>query len=114
MVAVEAMAAATAPIASAHGAFPELVTSGSDGALFPPTEVDALVDVLAEVDDQPDRWDAYGRQARQTYLSRFTPDASTARLLEIYRFAVTHPIDSNQRPVGTTVAFKPSSTGVSR
>ena len=28
MVAVEAMAAGTAPVASAHGAFPELVTPG--------------------------------------------------------------------------------------
>ena len=93
MVAVEAMAAGTAPIASAHGAFPELVTPGSDGALFAPAEVGALIDVLAEVDDQPERWDAYGRQARQTYLSRFTPDTSTTRLLEIYRFAVAHPVD---------------------
>ena len=35
MVAVEAMAAGTAAVASAHGAFPELITHGSDGALFP-------------------------------------------------------------------------------
>jgi glycosyltransferase involved in cell wall biosynthesis len=92
MVAVEAMAAGTASIASSHGAFPELITSGSDGALFPPTEVGALADILAEVDDQPERWAAYGRQARQTYLSRFTAAASTSRLLEIYRYAVAHPV----------------------
>ncbi len=53
MVAVEAMAVGTAPVASAHGAFPELVTHGSDGALFPPTDVDALVDILADIDDNP-------------------------------------------------------------
>ena len=57
MVAVEAMAAGTAAVASAHGAFPELVTHGSDGALFPPTDVDALVDILADIDDHPQRWD---------------------------------------------------------
>ena len=30
--------------------------------------------------------------ARQTYLSRFTEAASTARLLDIYRFAVANPV----------------------
>jgi glycosyltransferase involved in cell wall biosynthesis len=93
MVAVEAMAAGTAAVASAHGAFPELVTHGSDGALFPPTEVDALVDILGDVGDNPQRWDEYGQQARQTYLSRFSPDAGLTRLLEIYRFAMEHPVE---------------------
>ena len=96
MVAVEAMAAGTAAVASAHGAFPELVTHGSDGALFPATEVDALVDILGDVDDNPQRWDGYGQQARQTYLSRFSPDAGLTRLLEIYRFAMEHPVESGR------------------
>lgn len=100
MVAVEAMAVGTAPVASAHGAFPELISPDSDGALFPPTETAALVEVLAEVDDQPDRWDAYGRRALQTYRRRFTPEASTARLLDIYRFAVAHPVDRARGPAG--------------
>ena len=97
MVAVEAMAAGTAPVASAHGAFPELVTHGSDGALFPPTDVDGLVDILAEIEDKPERWAAYGQQARKTYRSRFSPDASMARLLEIYRFAMDHPLERSSR-----------------
>ena len=97
MVAVEAMAAGTAAVASAHGAFPELVTTGSDGALFPPTDVDALVDILADIDDNPQRWDEYGQQGRQTYRSRFSPDAGIARLLEIYRFAVEHPVERSGR-----------------
>ena len=102
MVAVEAMAAGTAPVASAHGAFPELVTHGSDGALFPPTDVDALVDILADIDDNPQRWDEYGQQARQTYRSRFSPDAGIDRLLEIYRFAVEHPIERSDRHTETS------------
>jgi glycosyltransferase involved in cell wall biosynthesis len=92
MVAVEAMAAGTAAIASAHGAFPELITQGTDGALFPPTDIDALVDIFADVDDNPQRWDTYGERGRQTYRSRFSPDAGVDRLLEIYRFAVDHPV----------------------
>jgi glycosyltransferase involved in cell wall biosynthesis len=97
MVAVEAMAAGTAAVASAHGAFPELITAGSDGALFPPTDVNALVEILADIDDNPQRWDQYGQQGRQTYRSRFTPDAGIDRLLEIYRFAVDHPIERPSR-----------------
>jgi glycosyltransferase involved in cell wall biosynthesis len=97
MVAVEALAVGTAPVASAHGAFPELVTDGSDGALFPATDVDALVDILTDVDDNPERWDRYGEQARQTYRSRFNPDAGIERLLEIYRFAVEHPTSQCRR-----------------
>jgi glycosyltransferase involved in cell wall biosynthesis len=92
MVAVEAMAAGTAVVASAHGAFPELVTHGFDGALFPPADVDALVEILGNIDDNPERWDEYGQQGRQTYQSRFSPDVGVARLLDIYRFAVEHPV----------------------
>jgi glycosyltransferase involved in cell wall biosynthesis len=98
MVAVEAMAVGTAPVASAHGAFPELITPGSDGALFSPTDVDGLVDVLADVDDHPRRWDEYGRQARRTYRNRFSPDVGISRLLEIYRFAIQHPLEPSTHP----------------
>lgn len=99
MVAVEAMAAGTAPVASAHGAFPELITPGFDGALFPASDEDALIRVLADVDDHPHRWDEYGAQALQTYRSRFSVDAGLARLLEVYRFAVEHPAPPTSGPV---------------
>jgi len=97
MVAVEAMAAGTPAVASAHGAFPELITPGSDGALFPPTDIDALVKIFADIDDHPAQWDAYGQTARQTYQTRFSQDAGIARLLEIYRFAVDNPIECSRR-----------------
>jgi glycosyltransferase involved in cell wall biosynthesis len=77
------------------------VTPGSDGALFPPTEIDALVDILADVNDHPQRWDEYGQQGGLTYRSRFSQDANVARLLEIYRFALEHPIvHSGRSPLG--------------
>jgi glycosyltransferase involved in cell wall biosynthesis len=98
MVAVEAMAAGTAAVASAHGAFPELVSPGVDGALFPPTDLDALVDIIMDIDDNPRKWDEYGRGGRDTYRSRFSPEVNVDRLLEIYRFAVEHPIE---RPRGS-------------
>jgi glycosyltransferase involved in cell wall biosynthesis len=112
MAAVEAMAVATAPVASAHGAFPELVTNGSDGALFAPTDIDGLVEVLTDIEDNPRRWDRFGRQARQTYLSRFSADAGIDRLLEIYRFAVEHPLEESGRPEDIPGPYGRSSFGV--
>ena len=102
------MAAGTPPIASNHGAFPELITPGSDGSLFPPTDEGALAEILADVDDHPERWAAFGRRGRETYRSRFTVAASTDRLLEIYRFAVGHPIATGRRTAGPA-ELRPSS-----
>jgi glycosyltransferase involved in cell wall biosynthesis len=98
MVAVEAMAAGTAPVASAHGAFPELVTPGADGALFAVSDTQALLEILADIDDHPHRWDEYGANALQTYQRGFTPEVGVARLLEIYRFAAEHPVRAVQDP----------------
>ena len=92
MVAVEAMAQGTAPMAAAHGSFPELITPGRDGELFSPHDRDALVGALAELDDHPGRWDDLGRQAAATYARRFSREASVERLLEIYRFAIATPV----------------------
>jgi glycosyltransferase involved in cell wall biosynthesis len=103
MVAVEAMAVGTPAVAPAHGAFPELVTGGVDGALFRPTDVGGLVDVLADVDDVPARWARYGKQAQQTYWNRFTVEASVVRLLEVYNFALTNPVRSNRPTSNATV-----------
>ena len=112
MVAVEAMAVGTAAVASGHGAFPELVTHGSDGALFPPTDVDALVGVLTDIESNPRRWDSYGQRARQTYASRFSPDAGIDRLLEIYRFAVEHPVEPSDRTGDVAGPYGRSAFGV--
>jgi glycosyltransferase involved in cell wall biosynthesis len=114
MVAVEAMAVGTASVASAHGAFPELVTNGSNGALFPPTDIDGLVEVFTDIDDNPRRWDGYGQQARQTYLSRFSQDAGIDRLLEIYRFAVEHPLQESGQPEDIPGPYGRSPFGVPR
>ena len=57
---------ATAPVASAHGAFPELVTNGSDGALFAPTDIDGLVEVLTDIEIRGAGIDSAGKHARRT------------------------------------------------
>ncbi len=69
MVAVEAMAAGTGVIAAGHGAFPELITAGSDGAVFAPTDVGGLVDLIGSVDDDPARWQQL-RHSRTGHVPR--------------------------------------------
>jgi glycosyltransferase involved in cell wall biosynthesis len=92
LVAVEAMAAGVAPIAAGHGSFTELITPGVDGVLFAPGDPAALAFAIADVEKNPEQYEVYGDQARKTYEERFDPERSVADLLEIYRFAITHPV----------------------
>jgi glycosyltransferase involved in cell wall biosynthesis len=92
LVAIEAMAAGVPPIAAAHGSFTELITPGVDGILFSPGDPAALALAIADVEKNPEQYEAYGDQARKTYEQRFEPQRSLEELLEIYRFAMTHPV----------------------
>jgi len=92
LVAVEAMAAGVPPIAAGHGSFTELITPGIDGVLFTPGDPAALALAVADVEMDPERYEAYGDQARTTYEQRFDPQRSVAELLGIYRFAIAHPV----------------------
>jgi glycosyltransferase involved in cell wall biosynthesis len=100
LVAVEAMAAGTPPIAPAHGSFPELIRHGIDGLLVRPGSPSALAAAFAEVDRNPDDFVALGATARATYLARFTPGTSLDQLLAIYRFAIQHPTSITQTRTG--------------
>jgi glycosyltransferase involved in cell wall biosynthesis len=91
LVAVEAMAAGAPPIAAGHGAFTELITDRVDGVLFPPGDAAALGAAIADVEADPDRYLAYGRQARETYEKHFDPDRNIEQLVEIYRYAIANP-----------------------
>lgn len=91
LVAVEAMAAGAPPIAAGHGAFTELITHGTDGVLFPPGDAAALGAAIADVAADPDRYLAYGAQARETYQKHFDPDRNIGQLVEIYRYAIANP-----------------------
>jgi glycosyltransferase involved in cell wall biosynthesis len=91
LVAVEAMAAGTAPIAAAHGSFPELITPDVDGVLFTPGDPESLALAITDADTHPERYETLGEQARKTYEARFDPSANLDQLLDIYRFAIAHP-----------------------
>ena len=91
LVVVEAMAAGTPPIAAAHGSFAELITHGVDGALFEPGSPPALASAIAHVAANPETYETYGNQARETYEQKFNPEHSLKYLLEIYSFAIANP-----------------------
>jgi len=91
LVVVEAMAAGTAPVAPAHGPFPELITNRVDGVLFEPGNSDSLADVLKDIDSDPGRYEHYGKIARLAYEQRFDPDENARQLVGIYRFALDNP-----------------------
>jgi glycosyltransferase involved in cell wall biosynthesis len=92
LVAVEAMAAGVPPIAAGHGSFTELITPGVDGVLFSPGDPAELALAIADVERNPEQYEVYGDQARKTYERRFDPQRSLEELLEIYRFAISHPV----------------------
>lgn len=92
LAAIEAMAVGVPPIAAGHGALVELVTPNVDGVLFRPSDTMSLAAALADIAAYPDRYAAYGDQARKTYEQRFDPERNLEQLLSIYRFAIAHPI----------------------
>lgn len=88
LVAIEAFAAGTPVIASAHGGLREIVVQGKTGLLVEPGNSEALARAIAFADDHPDEMKAMGRAARLAYLSRYTPDINYRLLMTIYREAV--------------------------
>jgi glycosyltransferase involved in cell wall biosynthesis len=100
LVAVEAMAAGVPPVAADHGSFSELISHGVDGVLFSPGNPVALALAIADIELNPEQYETYGDQARKTYAQRFDPDRSVEELLEIYHFAITHPVLFTARDAG--------------
>jgi glycosyltransferase involved in cell wall biosynthesis len=91
LVAIEAMALQVAPIAPAHGSFPELIRDGHDGVLFTAGDPNALAAVLRKIETDPGRFSDLGRNARLSYEQRFDPDANIAQLVATYEFAIANP-----------------------
>ncbi len=91
LVVAEAMAAGVAPVATAHGAFVDLISDNVDGLLYAPGDDRALAEILRRVDSDPDWIARLGKEAKATYERRFEPSANIAELVNIYRFATENP-----------------------
>ncbi len=106
----EAFAAGLPAIVSDIGSPPEIVEHGRTGLHVPVGDTHSLASAVSGLVADPARLVSFGLAARETYLERYTPDANYARLMEIYRHALTH-IDGAQakdqasnRPAGQRVA----------
>ena len=76
-------------IASRLGALEELVTHGRTGLLFDPGSAEDLAQKIAWAEQNPEAVRVMGEAARREYEAKYTPDANYARLMEIYREAIT-------------------------
>ena len=88
LVAIEAFAAGTPVIASAHGGLREIVVHGKTGLLVEPGNSEALARAIAFAEKHPAEMKIMGRAARQVYLSRYTPEINYRQMMSIYREAV--------------------------
>lgn len=83
-VVVEAYAHGVPVVAARIGALPEIVEDGKTGLLFEPGSSDDLRLALARLTAEPELAAILGRNARQAFVTRFSPERTTRRLLAIY------------------------------
>lgn len=91
---LEAMAVGVAPVATAVGGTPEVVTHGEDGLLVPPGNDDALARAVLELLEDPARRRSMGEQASRT-AERFGLQAMVERTERAYLRAL-----GARRPAG--------------
>jgi len=81
---LEGMACERAVVASNVGGMPDVVRQNENGLLVPPGNVNALADALLSLLADPLRRAEFGRAARATVESEFTPAKEIERNLKIY------------------------------
>jgi glycosyltransferase involved in cell wall biosynthesis len=81
---LEAFAHGKPVIASSVGGIPDMVDSGVEGTLVPPSDVDALAAALVDAWQHPDDWRRRGEAARERFQREFACDAVIARVEALY------------------------------
>jgi glycosyltransferase involved in cell wall biosynthesis len=82
--ALEAAAAGSCVVASAHGGLPEILRDGETGVLVPPGDAEALAAALADLRDDPGRRAALGAAAARDVRERFAPERLLERVQDLY------------------------------
>lgn len=88
LVALEAMAAGRALVASRVSALPEIVVDGETGRLVPPDDAGTLAEALGDLLADPARGAALGQAGRARLESDFAADTMVERTLDLYRALV--------------------------
>jgi glycosyltransferase involved in cell wall biosynthesis len=84
LVVLEAMARRRAVVATPVGGTPEVVADGETGLLVPPRDPDALAAAIRELLADPERRRRMGEAGYRRAAERFSAEAMTRRVLEIY------------------------------
>ena len=80
-VAIEAMAFARPPIASAIGGLVEVVEDGRTGWLVAPGRADMLASAIHAIVENPELWRDFGRRARERYERLFSERSASDAML---------------------------------
>jgi glycosyltransferase involved in cell wall biosynthesis len=88
---LEAMAAGVPVAATAVGGVPEIVANEESALLVPPRDTGALAQAIARLLDEAALARRIAAKAHDLALGRFSPEARTARLIEIYSAAANQP-----------------------
>jgi len=87
LVAVEAFAKGKPVVASRLGAMAEIIEDHHTGLHFEPGDVQDLAEKVRWAADHADDMQAFGRNARNTYLDKFSAEKNYAELMAIYETA---------------------------
>lgn len=87
MVLVEAFSCGLPVIASRLGGMAEIIEDGVTGLHFTPGDAEDLTNKVRWAAAHPKEMRAMGRQARQTYEQKYTPDVNYTQLMAIYEAA---------------------------
>ncbi|MBI2331874.1 MAG: glycosyltransferase family 4 protein [Chloroflexi bacterium] len=82
---LEAMACGKTVIATPVGGVMDVIQDGVNGCFVNVNDAEGLAEKILEVLSQPEKREAVGRSARETVLSRFTPEKELQANLNIYQ-----------------------------
>jgi len=86
---IESMVYGIAPIVSATGGSPELVVHGECGLVVPPSDPQALANVIVEMESDKERREEWGKRARERIRSHFNVRDSIAQHKALYEELVS-------------------------
>jgi glycosyltransferase involved in cell wall biosynthesis len=85
---LEALARGAPVVLPHHGSFPELVRETGGGITTPPGDRQALVEMLAEMLNDPPRRAEMGRRGHAAVRERFLDTHMAEKMLDVYRAAM--------------------------
>lgn len=88
MTVLEAFSVGTPVVVPNHGSFAAVVTSGHEGLLFSPGNVDSLTETLQRaITAEASEWSRWSTNARSRFLSDYTESVNYDQLISIYEKA---------------------------